>query len=92
VQLGRGTIFWSHHKTDQQRAQGLPLDANVHPEGLTLIPTPPSQIQQDHPHPNIKKSYGAKEQFVKPINKTPLLDKAGNRFTQEVTGVFLFLA
>jgi hypothetical protein len=33
-----------------------------------------------------------KEQFAKPINKTPAVDKARKKFIQEVTGVFLFLA
>jgi hypothetical protein len=44
------------------------------------------------PHPNVKKKYGVKEQFAKPIDKTPLLDKSGKKFIQEVNGVFLFLA
>jgi hypothetical protein len=40
----------------------------------------------------MKKKYGAKEQFAKPLNNTPTLDKAGKKFIQEVTRVFLFLA
>jgi hypothetical protein len=40
----------------------------------------------------VKKKYGAKEQFAKLLNNTPTLDKAGKKFIQEVTGVFLFLA
>ncbi len=44
------------------------------------------------PHPSVKKTYGAKVQYAKPPNKAPLLDKAGKKFIQEVTGVFLFLA
>jgi hypothetical protein len=31
-------------------------------------------------------------QYAKPPNKDPQLDKAGKKFIQEVTGVFLFLA
>jgi hypothetical protein len=31
-------------------------------------------------------------QYAKPPNKAPQLDKAGKKFMQEVTGVFLFLA
>ncbi len=61
-------------------------------KALKRFQHPPPQIQQDQPHPNIKKTYDAKEKFVKPINKTPLLDKARKKFIQEVTGVFLFLA
>jgi hypothetical protein len=59
---------------------------------LKYFQHPPPQTRQDQPHPNVKKTYGAKEQFTKPINKTPLLDKAGKKFIQEVTEVFLFLA
>jgi hypothetical protein len=53
---------------------------------------PPPRIQQDQPHPNVKKTYGAKEQFVKPNDETPLLDKARKKSIQVVTGVFSFLA
>ncbi len=56
-------------------------------KALKCFQQPPPQIGQDQPHPNIKKTYGAKEQFAKPINKTPLLDKAGKKFIQEVTEV-----
>jgi hypothetical protein len=47
---------------------------------------------QNQPHPSIKKTYGAKVQYANPPNKAPALDKAGKKFIQEVTGVFLFLA
>jgi hypothetical protein len=75
-------------------AQGAPLDAKICPEGPKTSPTPtPSQIWQDQPHPHMKKKYGAKEQFTKPLDHdTPTLDKAGKKFIQEVTGDFLFLA
>jgi hypothetical protein len=89
---------------DGQQYCGLTIkwDYNRHKVHL-LMPThiqkalkhfqhPPPQIQQDNLHPHVKKKYGTKEQFTKPINKTPLLDKAGKKFIQEVTGVFLFLA
>jgi hypothetical protein len=61
-------------------------------KALKCFQHPPPQIQQDQPHPHVKKKSGAKEQFAKPIDKTPLLDKAGKKFIHEVTGVFLFLA
>jgi hypothetical protein len=35
--------------------------------------------------------YGAKEQHANPIDDSPPLNKAGKKFIQEVTGVFLFL-
>ncbi len=51
---------------------------------------PPPQIWQDQPYPQVKKKYGAKEQFAKPLDNTPTLDKAGKKFIQEVTGVFFW--
>ena len=53
---------------------------------------PPPLVRQDQPHPHIAKLYGAKEQHANPIDDSPPLNKAGKKFIQEVTGVFLFLA
>jgi hypothetical protein len=53
---------------------------------------PPPIVPQDQPHPHAKKQYGAKVQHAKPHDDTPLLNKAGKKFIQEVTGVFLYLA
>jgi hypothetical protein len=53
---------------------------------------PPPLVRQDQPHPHIAKSYGAKEQHANSMDDSPPLDKAGKKFIQEVTGVFLFLA
>jgi hypothetical protein len=61
-------------------------------KALKCFQHPPPRIQQDQPHPHVKKKYGAKEQFAKPLDDTPILDKPGKKFIQEVTGVFLFLA
>ncbi len=47
---------------------------------------------QDQPYPHIKPNYGAREQFAKPEDTSPPLDKAGKKIIQEVCGVFLFLA
>jgi hypothetical protein len=49
-------------------------------------------VPQDQPHPHIKKQYGAKVKHAKPHDDTPPLDKAGKKFIQEVTGIFLYLA
>ncbi len=49
-------------------------------------------MTQDQPHPHVKKQYGAKVQHAKPHDNTPPLNKAGRKFIQEVTGVFLYLA
>ncbi len=61
-------------------------------KALTRFQHPPPMKPQNQPHPSIKKTYGAKVQHAKPPDEAPLLDKAGKKFIQEVTGVFLFLA
>ena len=53
---------------------------------------PPPRIPQDQPHPHVQKNYGAKVQHAKEPDDAPPLDKAGKKFIQEVTGVFLFHA
>jgi hypothetical protein len=53
---------------------------------------PPLVVPQDQPHPHVKKQYVAKVQHAKPPDDSPPLDKAGKKFIQEVTGVFLYLA
>ncbi len=53
---------------------------------------PPLIVPQDQPHPHVKKQYGTKVQHAKPHDDTPPLNKAGKKFIQEVTGVFLYLA
>ncbi len=47
---------------------------------------------QHQPYPHVKIIYGAKAQYKAPTKESPKLDKAGTKFIQEVTGVFLFLA
>ncbi len=60
--------------------------------GLKQFQHPPPIVPQDQPHPHVHKTYGAKVQHAKAPNDSPPLDKAGRKFIQEVTGVFLFLA
>jgi hypothetical protein len=52
---------------------------------------PPPIVPQDQLHQHVKKTYGAKVQHAIPPNTSPPLDKAGKKFIQEVTGVFLYL-
>jgi len=47
---------------------------------------------QYQPYPHQPIVYGAKAQYETLPVKSPKLDKAGTKFIQEVTGVFLFLA
>jgi len=60
-------------------------------KALKCFQHPPPPVRQEQPHPHIAKTYGAKEQHANPIDDSPPLDKAGKKFIQEVTGVFLFL-
>jgi hypothetical protein len=53
---------------------------------------PPPIVPQDQPHQHVKKLYGEKIQLANPLNTSPTLDKAGKKFIQEVTGVFLYPA
>ncbi len=52
---------------------------------------PPPFVLQDQLHQHIKKMYGAKVQQANPLATSPLLDKAGEKFIQKVTGAFLYL-
>ena len=47
---------------------------------------------QYQPYPHQPIVYGAKAQYVTQPIESPKLDKAGTKFIQEVTGVFLFMA
>jgi hypothetical protein len=53
---------------------------------------PPPIVAQDQPHQHIKKMYGAKNPLANPLHTSPPFDKAGKKFIQEVTGIFLYLA
>jgi hypothetical protein len=68
------------------------INARIRYPPIKVVPTSPPPVRQDQLHPHIAKLYGAKVQHANPINDSPPLDKAGKKFIQEVTGVFLFLA
>jgi hypothetical protein len=68
------------------------VNANIYQEGTPAFPAPPPHETAKPTNPSVKKTYGAKVQYANPPDEAPALDKAGKRFIQEVTGVFLFLA
>jgi hypothetical protein len=72
--------------------EGASIDALYAKNGLKQFQHPPLIVPQDQPHPHVHKTYGAKVQHAKANDNSPPLDKAGGKFIQEVTGVFLFLA
>jgi len=47
---------------------------------------------QYQPYPHQPVIYGAKAQYETQPIESPKLDKAGTKFIQEITGVFLFMA
>ncbi len=61
-------------------------------KALKWLQHPPPIVLQDQPHQPIKKMHGAKVQHANPPDTSPPLDKAGKKFIQEVTMVFLYLA
>ncbi len=60
-------------------------------KALKRFQHPPPIILQDQLHHYFKKTYGAKFQVANPLNTSPPLNKAGKKFIQVVTGVFLYL-
>jgi hypothetical protein len=61
-------------------------------KALKQFQHPPPIVPQDQPHQHVKKIYGAKVYHANPPDTSPSLDKAGKKFIQKVTGVFLYLA
>jgi hypothetical protein len=82
VRLGWQTIMWLHHQVGLQWTKGPPINAQLCQQSPCLVPTHSPQKRQDQPYPHFKPTYGAKSN----------IHKAGNKFIQEVCGVFLYLA
>ena len=61
-------------------------------EALTQFQDPPPRIPQHQLYPHIKPNYGAKAQFTENVDTSPLLDKTGQKYIQEVIGTFLYYA
>ncbi len=51
----------------------------------------PPILLENQPHQHVKKTYSAQVQQANPFDTSPPLGKAGKKFIQEVTRVFLFL-
>ena len=47
--------------------------------------------QQDLPYPHTPPKYGAKKQYAEAPDESPLLNKEGKKFIQQVAGKFLYL-
>jgi hypothetical protein len=92
------------HDWDGQRYLGMNLDWDytgraVHVfmldyvlEALARFQHKPPRTPQHQPYPHIKPTYGATAQYTKDVDTTPLLDKGGKKYIQEVIGTFLYYA
>jgi hypothetical protein len=60
-------------------------------KALKRFQHPPPIVPQDQLHQHVKKSYGEKIQLANALDTSPSLNKAGKKFIQEVTEVFLCL-
>jgi hypothetical protein len=62
------------------------------PEALARFQHKPPRTPQHQPYPHIKPTYGATAQYTKDVDTTPLLDKEGKKYIQEVIATFLYYA
>jgi hypothetical protein len=60
------------------------------PEVLARLQHKPPRTPQHQPYPLIKPTYGTTAQHTKDVNTTPLSDKDGKQYIQEVIGTFLY--
>ena len=59
---------------------------------LTRFKQARPRTPQDQPHPHVPQNYCATRQYAKHQDESPLLDKAGKKFVQEVCGTLLYYA
>ena len=81
------TLEWDYDK----REVHLSMPGYVK-EALVRFNHPPPKKPQHQPHPHTPIVYGAKQQLAKGPDTAPPLDKTGQKFIQEVTGVFNYYA
>jgi hypothetical protein len=62
------------------------------PEALARFQHKPPRTPQHQAYPHIKPTYGATAQYTNDVNTTPLSDKEGKKYIQEVIGTFLYYA
>jgi hypothetical protein len=92
------------HNWDGQRYLSMNLNWDykgraVHVSMLDYVPEALARFQHKTPHtpqhqpcPHIKPTYGTTAQYTKDVNTTPLLDKEGKKYIQEVISTFLYYA
>ena len=81
------TMDWDYDK----REVHLSMPGYVR-KALTRFKHPTPSKPQNQPYPHIPIKYGAKVQYAEPEDSSPLLNKADQKFIQEVTGTFLYYA
>ena len=92
MRLERGAILRTHYQMGLRRTKSSPFHAWVCPQSTHPLPTPsPSKATGSTLPPRQTKLWSEK-QYSQEDNDSPALSKAGEKFIQEVCGVFLFLA
>ena len=98
------TEYKISHEWNGERYLGLTIDwdytnGEVHISMPTYIEEALIRFKHNHPrkpqhqpHPHTPIRYGAKQQFAEPQDVSPQLDKAGQKYIQEVCGTLLYYA
>jgi hypothetical protein len=73
-----------------QAQTGLFIHAWIHKKALKQFKHN-QRMKQHQPYPSAIIKYGAKKQYATPQSTSPLLDKYGKKFFQQVCDDFLFL-
>ena len=61
-------------------------------DALTRFKHARPQTTQDQLHPHVPPNYGVTGQYAEQQDDSPLLDKAGNKFVQQVCSTLLYYA
>ncbi len=69
-----------------------PFNAQLRQQSSCPVPAHYPQKRQDQPYCHAKPTNRAKRQYSQIEDDSPVLDKAGKKFIQELCGVFLYLA
>ena len=81
------TIDWDYEKQEVYISMPGYIE-----DALTRVKHARPRTPQDQPHPRVPPNYGATRQYAKQQDDSPLLDKSGKKFVQEVCGTLLYYA
>ena len=81
------TIDWDYEKQEFHISMPGYIE-----DVLTRFKHAHPRTPKDQPHPNIPPNYGVTRQYSEQQDDSPLLDKAGQKFFQEVCSTLLYYA